>query len=112
MNTLRSLFVMVALAASPVVSACYVEPAYPIEAEGWDPQYYDGYLVYYDDVGRPFYYLNGAVVWIPMTSPFYARFHDYWVGHPGAYRAWHARYGARYRTYRVGPGIHGSYHRR
>jgi hypothetical protein len=92
------------------VGACYVDPLYPVEAEGWDPQYYDGYLVYYDEGGRPFYYMNGGAVWIPEGSPYYARFHGYWAAHPYAYRNWHARYGARFHSYRVGPGIHGSFH--
>ncbi len=93
-----------------MVSACYADPVYPMESEGWDPQYYDGYLVYYDGGGRPFYYLNGAAIWIPEGSPYYARFHGYWAAHAYAYQNWHARYGARFHSYRVGPGIHGSFH--
>ncbi len=92
----------------PMGSACYVEPAPPpavavappVVAEGYDPQYYDGYVVYYDAVGRPFYYVGGAVVWVPPTSPFYIGLTDHWRGHRAEYARWHERYGARYRGYR------------
>ena len=96
----RRLFVLLALLL-PTGSGCYVEavpgPAY---AEGYQPMFYDGYLVYYDDVGRPFYYVNGSVAWVPPTSPFYVGLVEHWRVHGPAYGRWHARYGARYRGYR------------
>ncbi len=109
MVTLRKVLVVIALASTPAIAGCYVEPEYPVEAEGWQPQYYDGYMVYYDGGGRPFYYLNGAAVWIPESSPYYARYYGYYHANPYAYNRWHARYGATYRSYRVAPGVHGSY---
>lgn len=105
MITSKSLSLAIFLALSSVVGSagCYVDADYPLEAEGWQPQYYDGYVVYYDDVGRPFYYVNGAAVWIPAASPLYARYYGYWRAHPHAYSHWSAHYGARY---------HGYHHRR
>jgi hypothetical protein len=93
----------------PLGSACYVEedvppPAY---AEGYQPQFYDGYVVYYDDVGRPYYYNNGAVFWVPATSPLYIGYVNHWHAYGPAYRSWYGHYGYRYRGYRAG----GRYHR-
>ena len=46
----------------PLASGCYAEVDGPPEyAEGYQPQNYDGYVVYYDDGGRPYYYVNGSV---------------------------------------------------
>lgn len=110
MVTLRKVLVAIALATTPCLAGCYADAAYPVEAEGWQPQYYDGYMVYYDQGGQPFYYVNGAAVWIPQSSPYYAQFNGYWRANPYAYSRWHARYGASYHSYRVSPGFHGSYH--
>ncbi len=82
-------------------SACYVEEyPEPVYAEGYEPQFYDGYVVYYDDVGRPFYYVNGAVVWVSPTSPYYGGLVHHWRYHYPAYRRWYTYHGYRYRAYR------------
>ncbi len=87
-------------------TGCYVEdesppPAYVAE---YEPMYYDGYVVYYDDVGRPYYYVDGAVVWVPPTSPLYIGLVHHWRVYGPAYHRWYAHYGYRYHGYR------GSYH--
>lgn len=83
-------------------SGCYVEEAPPpAYADGYQPQYYDGYVVYYDGVGRPYYYANGAVVWVPPTSPFYLGLVNHWRYNRGAYYRWYGNRGYRYRGYRA-----------
>jgi hypothetical protein len=52
-------------------------------------------------VGRPYYYENGAVVWIAPGSPAYARFAYHWRLYGPAYRRWYAHHGYRYRAYRA-----------
>jgi hypothetical protein len=105
------LVVALSTALIPTGSACYVEgPEVPVHGDGYDPQFYDGYVVYYDDVGRPFYYTDGAAVWVPVGSPFYAGLVNHWRMHRPAYNSWHAHYGNRYRTYRSSYGRAG--HRR
>jgi hypothetical protein len=89
-------------------TACYAEdegppPAY---AEGYEPQYYDGHIVYYDDAGRPFYYGGGAVVWISPSAPRYGFYVSHWHHYVPAYRHWNAHYGYRYH------GYHARVHRR
>ena len=102
-------FAAVLLGAVPV-SGCYVEPDEPMVAEGYTPQYYNGYVVYYDGVGRPYYYYNGAQVWIPPTDPYYVGYVNNWRLYGPAYNRWYAGYGYRYRTwnrpgyYRAGVG--------
>ena len=84
--------------------ACYAEATGTIPppdyAYGYAPVYYDGYLVEYDDAGRPFYYVNGAVVGVPATSPLYPGLVAHWRDFGPHYREWHAHYGTRYRGYR------------
>jgi len=81
-------------------SGCYAEtvppPAY---ADGYEPQYYDGYVVYYDGYGRPFYHVNGAVYWVPPSSPFYVGLVGHWRYHRAEYGRWYGHYGYRYRGY-------------
>lgn len=82
-------------------SACYVDAeTAPVFVDGYEPSYYDGYVVYYDELGRPFYYLNGAVVWIGPEYPGYASLVHHWRIYRPAYRHWYVNYGYRYRTYR------------
>jgi hypothetical protein len=83
-------------------SACYVEEEGPpaAYADGYAPQYYDGYVVYYDQVGHPYYYANGAVFWVPPASPFYFGLVNHWRYHRDAYYRWYGNRGYRYRAYR------------
>jgi hypothetical protein len=103
---LRSLAAAVLVAAFALVGAgCIVEedvgpPAY---AEGYEPVYYDGHVIYYDDLGRPYYFTEGAIVWVPATSPVYVRLVNHWRFYGPAYHRWYAHYGYRYHGYHGGP---------
>jgi hypothetical protein len=119
--SLRGVLLAALMAAFvPLGSACYAEddippPEYAAE-DGYEPPTYDGYVVYYDDVGRPFYYVNGGVAWIPATSPFYVGYVNHWRLYGPAYRRWYASRGYAYRGYRGGyrgvyhGGYRGGYH--
>ena len=86
--------------ASLVVSGCYVDE--PVYAEGYQPAFYDGYMVYYDGYGRPFYYERGAPVWVPAGSPYYGGLVAHWHRYGPAYGGWYSHYGYRYHGYRGG----------
>ena len=99
---IRSFVVAAAVAGlMPMSSGCYVEEdAPPPEyVEGYQPMFYDGYVVYYDDVGRPYYYADGALVWVPAASPLYIGLVNHWRVYGPAYHRWYAHYGYRYRGY-------------
>jgi hypothetical protein len=88
-------------------TGCYAEvqaegPA-PEVVDGYQAQYYDGYVVYYDTVGRPYYYNNGAVYWVPATSPYYGTYVNHWRAYGPSYNRWYSRSGYRYRTWRAAP---------
>ncbi|HZU83546.1 MAG TPA: hypothetical protein VE987_11540 [Polyangiaceae bacterium] len=102
MRHARRLALAALLVVAPALSGCYVEdgPPPPEYAEGYQPQYYDGYVVYYDAVGRPYYYVNGGVYWVPPASPLYIGLVNHWRYYRPAYHRWYAHYGARYRGYR------------
>jgi len=102
MSTTRSLALAVLLACcGATTTGCYAEavppPAYDY---GYSPMYYNGAIVYYDGVGRPYYYGPGGVVWIPRESPYYVGYVNHWHAYGPAYRGWYARRGYAYRGYR------------
>ena len=81
--------------------ACYVEAeTAPVVVDDYEPVYYDGYVVYYDAVGRPFYYVNGGIVWIGPEYAGYGGLVRHWRFHAPAYQHWYVQHGYRYRTYR------------
>ena len=99
-------FVLAAVCSGALASGCYVEddepPAAPPAVEGYEPMYYDGAVVYYDDVGRPYYYgEGGAVVWIPPSVAIYPALVGHWRSYGPGYRRWYAVHGYRYRRYRA-----------
>jgi hypothetical protein len=92
-------------ACATLGTGCYVDAqTEPVAVEGYQPQYYDGYVVYYDGGGRPYYYNNGAVYWVPATSPYYGGYVNHWRAYGPAYGRWYGSYGYRYRGYRGGAG--------
>lgn len=96
------LFPVLFVAGAMTLPGCYVRAAVvePVAVDGYAPEYYEGYVVYYDDGGRPYYYVNGSVVWVPSHSPHYVRLTNHWRSYGHAYRRWHTNHGHRYRTYR------------
>jgi hypothetical protein len=114
MSTLRRCVLVGLLTACTAVSgsACYVEELPPpVYADGYQPQFYDGYVVYYDDVGTPFYYQDGVAVWVPRASPLYGVYVNHWHTYGFEYRNWYAHHGHRYRSYQPGraPGRGGGF---
>jgi hypothetical protein len=87
-------------------TGCYVEtqagPEMAPDPE-YQVQYHDGYVVYYDAGGRPYYNVNGAVYWVPASSPYYGGYVNHWRTYGPAYNRWYSRSGYRYRTYRGAP---------
>ena len=61
----RVVAVAVLAGSASLCAGCYADvQAEPVSVYGYEPRYYDGYVVYYDDGGRPFYYVNGRVSWV------------------------------------------------
>jgi len=98
----------VMLAAVAVVglgaSGCYVsaQPAEPtLHTNYYQPQYYNGYVVYYDSLGRPMYYNGGVAYYIPSTYMYYGRYVNHYRVHRVHYSRWYRARGYRYRRYRT-----------
>jgi hypothetical protein len=109
MINIHSLTLVTILMGSLGATGCYGEvQAEPVVAEGYEPQYYDGRVVYFD-AGRPYYYDNGAQIWVEPSSPYYAGYVNHWNTYGPAYNRWYAGYGYRYRTYRGGGGYYGGH---
>jgi len=114
MFNIRNLTAVALVLGSLAATGCYVEPVGPgpvvVGDYGYEPQYYDGYMVYYDGVGRPYYYANGGQIWISPGSPYYAGYVNHYRTYGGAYNRWYAGDGYRYRNYRGTGGYYGGHY--
>ena len=63
---------------------------------GYQPLLYNGYVVYYDHAGVPFYWYGGSRVWIPVM--YRDRYITHYRTHHHAYRKWHKHRGRHYRS--------------
>lgn len=62
----------------------------------YSPLYHDGYTVYYDDVGEPYYWVGSRRAYIPRHHPRYRVYHQHYGRHRGHYRTWYKRHGHRH----------------
>ena len=76
-------------AAAPVATSNYYKPLY-----------YNGYVVYYDTVGRPLYYVNGGTYYVPPSYLYYNRYVSHYRMYRPYYQRWYRSSGHRYRGYR------------
>lgn len=116
----RLLGIAALVGTASFMSGCYaaVEPvpvystSAVVASDGYEPAYYEGNVVYYDDVGHPYYYgPGGGVVWVSVSSPHYVALVNHWHAYGPAYHRWYAREGYRYRGYHAAPArYHASYH--
>lgn len=72
-SSTRTLTAFLAAAAIALgATGCVMEPGtYVVEDDDYPTARYYDYVVYYTDVGRPYYYLDGAMVFVPETYPGY-----------------------------------------
>ena len=82
----------------------------PVEY-GYQPLLYNGYVVYYNDDGIPFYWNAGVRIWVPVS--YRDRYIGHWRSHRSAYRSWYKHRGHHYRDrhYRRDRDRHRSGHR-
>jgi hypothetical protein len=52
-----------------------------------------GYVVYFDPMGQPFYFVNGFPHYVPHAHPQYAFLAAHYVANQDAYRRWVQRHG-------------------
>jgi len=98
MNYLR-IIVPIAATLAISVSGCYATVHTPTPAAGvsvgseydFEPQYYGDYVVYYDDGGSPYYYVNGSVRYIPRSDSRFNVYVNTYRRHGVEYRRWHNR---------------------
>ena len=72
----------------------------PIQTAGYSPRYFDGYVVYYDDGGLPYYYNAKRRVPIPRTDRRYDGYVSHYRTHRSGYVKWNGKVGRNYRDYR------------
>lgn len=59
---------------------------------GWTPTYYHDRLMFYDDMGQPYFYSGRSRVFVSTSSPQYSVARDHWRRNQYAYDRWHAVY--------------------
>jgi len=59
---------------------------------GWTPTYYHDRLMFFDDMGQPFFYSGKTRVYVSNSSPQYSVARDNWRRNQYAYDRWHAVY--------------------
>lgn len=70
--------------AEPEVSA-----AYPVDTYGYTPLYYEDQIVYYDEIGAPFYMVGANVHYVPRTYVHYDTLVRHYHAHRPAYQRWY-----------------------
>ena len=72
----------------------------PVYTDYYSPLWHDGYLIYFDVSGLPFYYHQGRTIYIPRR---HKRYHDYvshYRSHRHKYDRWYKERGRKYHKYR------------
>jgi len=79
------------------LGGCYVvaQPAAPVVAETYEPDTYDGNIVYYDTAGAPFFYVEGGIRYVPPAYVHYDVLVGHYRNHARAYHEWYEREGRR-----------------
>ena len=87
-------------------SACVMAP-YPTEVAisgpavyYYTPLFYEGYVVYYDVRGRPYYYQSGVNIYISTGYSGYRGLVAHYHKHRPQYDRWYHSHGVKYRDYR------------
>lgn len=95
----RAALLALGLGLVALAPGCTLEAQAPVVEAGYEPAYYDGYVVYYDGAGVPYYYVDGDIRYVPRTYVQYgALVHHYSVYRP-YYHRWYVGGGYRYKRY-------------
>lgn len=78
-------------------------PVPAARVEVYEPMYYDGYVVYYDDYGAPFYYVGDTVTYVPRTNASFNVYVGHYRTHRASYNRWYRVEGPRHRHVRRVP---------
>jgi len=93
---------------APMPTTTTVQPA-PVQTvvtnTNYTPQYYNGYVVYFDTSGLPYYYLNGIVTYVPRTYYNYNYLVTSYRSCVVCYQRWYSNEGISLRSIRVNLGI-------
>jgi len=66
----------------------------------YSPLYYNGFVVYYDNLGSPYYYLDGRINYVPRSYPYYGNLVIHYRRYRPEYHRWYRNTGHRYHDYR------------
>jgi hypothetical protein len=92
---------MFSFAATTMLGGCIVaaDPPPRVAVVADAPLAYNGYAVYYDGWGYPFYYAGGFAYYVPRSYAHYDVLVSHYRAHPGLYRHEIVRHEAPYHHY-------------
>jgi len=103
MNRLVLLFPLLAALSAGCYADAGVRPVAVHSEVAYAPLYFDDSVVYFDDVGMPYYYDAGVVVYVPHGDARFRMYVDHYREHHEAYRHWAAH--AEQRHFRHGGAV-------
>lgn len=84
--------VLAGAAASIALPGCYIytDPVpTPASAEiTYEPVYYEGNVVYYDDIGEPYVVIGDTIQYVPRTYVQYGFYVNHYHRYGGGYHHW------------------------
>lgn len=83
--------ILVGVGAAIGLSGCYVyaDPVPVARVEtSYEPMFYEGNPVYYDDAGAPFIYVGAGIHYIPTTYVSYGLYVNHYHRYQPGYRTW------------------------
>lgn len=92
--------------AAPLAGCEYEEAEVPVAGYGYEPSYYNGYVVYYDAGGLPYYYVDGSMYYVPRSYVYYDSLCDHYRVYRPYYQRWYVSGGYRYQRYHVATAGH------
>ena len=72
----------------------------PIATGYYHPLYHDGYLLYFDATGLPFFYRGGRKVYVDRGHRRFSLYRDHYRSHRKSYHRWYSKEGRRHHGYR------------
>lgn len=81
---------LVGATAMSSLAGCYVyaDPAPPVATVDYQPVYYEGRVVYYDDGGEPYVVVNDGIQYVPRTYVQYGFYVNHYHRYGTGYHRW------------------------
>ena len=100
--SMRKMLIAAALVGAVLIAAPSYADATPVTMSTpyYTPQFYQGYVVYFDAYGQPYYFINGTKIFVPRCHLDYGRLVRHYRVFRHPYLRWNRWIGWRFKRYR------------